>query len=557
MRLKVPAFLLCCLGPLWGTTYYVSNSGSDSNNGTSAGTPWQTIAHVNAQTFSPGDSVLFQAGGLWREELDFPSSGTAGNVITIGSYGSGAQPIITGANVITGWTVYSGNVWQATVTTAVNVVIFDGILGEDMATSLAGVTGALQWYSTSTILYVYSMTNPGSTIQGGVRVSAINTEGNSYLTITGLDLQGANGTNQYGPTDVSVAGADLYISYGGAYITSSGNTFELTAVYGAKVYGSNQVLFTGDTIRNIAGDYGYTRGDGIDVVGYEIFNGMEWIRTGPSTNITVTGETLTGYFDRQGIAFEDVNGGTISNNSIAYQGPWAPIDIEPQPGWVDENLMIGPSNSIVLSAPPSYAVNAYPSVGIAVNNTSSGSTTGPNILVILNTINVSSIAFTDGIQLQCSAGTITQCTAQSNTIENLAGSSLGIIMSGTIGQAISNTITSTGGHIGFYLEGSTPDPVNSFDIEGNLVSGTFDNGLVVSGAAITATIGQFQTNSFTGNMVSNSKGAYVNLTSPPSLLSIGCNGISYSGWAVANLSINSGNVIQMGCGTTTSIGGAP
>ena len=100
--MKYLLFLLCL--PLTAATYYVSNSGSDSNNGTSAGTPWQTIAHVNAQSFSPGDSILFQDGGIWREQLIVPSAGSGGNKITIASYGSGAPPVISGSNVISGWT---------------------------------------------------------------------------------------------------------------------------------------------------------------------------------------------------------------------------------------------------------------------------------------------------------------------------------------------------------------------------------------------------------------------------------------------------------------------
>lgn len=33
------------------TSYYVSNSGWDNNNGTSAATPWQTFKNVNGGTF--------------------------------------------------------------------------------------------------------------------------------------------------------------------------------------------------------------------------------------------------------------------------------------------------------------------------------------------------------------------------------------------------------------------------------------------------------------------------------------------------------------------------
>ena len=40
--------------PAQATTYYVAAAGSDSNNGTESGHPWQTIAQVNGATFSAG-----------------------------------------------------------------------------------------------------------------------------------------------------------------------------------------------------------------------------------------------------------------------------------------------------------------------------------------------------------------------------------------------------------------------------------------------------------------------------------------------------------------------
>jgi hypothetical protein len=75
------------------TTYYVSSStGNDSNNGTSSATAWQTIAHVNGQSFQPGDSVMFKRGDVWNESLTPASSGSSGNPITFDAYGSGAAP---------------------------------------------------------------------------------------------------------------------------------------------------------------------------------------------------------------------------------------------------------------------------------------------------------------------------------------------------------------------------------------------------------------------------------------------------------------------------------
>lgn len=79
------------------TTYYVSSSsGSDSNDGCSSSTPWQSLTKVNGTTFSAGNQILFQDGGSWTGELQPQGSGSSGSQITVSSYGSGAAPIING-----------------------------------------------------------------------------------------------------------------------------------------------------------------------------------------------------------------------------------------------------------------------------------------------------------------------------------------------------------------------------------------------------------------------------------------------------------------------------
>jgi hypothetical protein len=77
MRLKLLILFLIglCGHPANATTYYVASTGSDSNNGTSMRTPCRTIAHVNAQSFRAGDSILFHRGDTWREQLAPPIVG--------------------------------------------------------------------------------------------------------------------------------------------------------------------------------------------------------------------------------------------------------------------------------------------------------------------------------------------------------------------------------------------------------------------------------------------------------------------------------------------------
>ena len=102
-------FSMCCFifytttAKASGTTYYVSNCGTignDSNNGTATSTPWLTIAKVNSSTFNPGDSILLNRSCTWREQMTVPSSGTSGNLITFGAYGSGADPLLNGSSLL-------------------------------------------------------------------------------------------------------------------------------------------------------------------------------------------------------------------------------------------------------------------------------------------------------------------------------------------------------------------------------------------------------------------------------------------------------------------------
>ncbi len=92
------------------TVYYVDSvSGSDSNNGTSLSTPWQTLANINATTFQPGDRILLKCGGVWNGQLYPKGSGTSALPITISSYGTGSRPVVNGGSLAQGAAVYLYN----------------------------------------------------------------------------------------------------------------------------------------------------------------------------------------------------------------------------------------------------------------------------------------------------------------------------------------------------------------------------------------------------------------------------------------------------------------
>ncbi|MFV0268843.1 MAG: right-handed parallel beta-helix repeat-containing protein [Draconibacterium sp.] len=107
-------------------TYYVSNSGNDSNPGTSTSLPWKTLEKVNGRTFSPGDQILFNRGDEWVGTISVTSRGSSGSPIVYGAYGTGAKPVITGGQKITGWEKHSGNIYKASVDRAVSQVFING-----------------------------------------------------------------------------------------------------------------------------------------------------------------------------------------------------------------------------------------------------------------------------------------------------------------------------------------------------------------------------------------------------------------------------------------------
>ncbi len=77
------------------TTYYVANSGSDSNSGTSADAPFASIDKLNTLTFAPGDRILFKKGDTFVGTFKPQGSGIEGYPIVVSSYGEGdARPVL-------------------------------------------------------------------------------------------------------------------------------------------------------------------------------------------------------------------------------------------------------------------------------------------------------------------------------------------------------------------------------------------------------------------------------------------------------------------------------
>jgi len=163
--------------PALAAQYYVSNSGADSNSGTSPATPWKTLGQVNAQAFNPGDTIYLQRGGVWNEPLVPLSSGSSGSPIAFDAYGTGPAPVITAAAPIPfaggSWSYVSGNTWKASIPSTigsptVNLVQFGSVYGRKQPYGSgcpSSIVSKYDWCLSWPSLYVYSPagTNPVAT----------------------------------------------------------------------------------------------------------------------------------------------------------------------------------------------------------------------------------------------------------------------------------------------------------------------------------------------------------------------------------------------------------
>jgi hypothetical protein len=202
-----------------GTTYYVSSSaGSDANAGTSASAAWQTVTKVNGQAFVPGDSILFQRGGVWNESLVPPSSGVAGNAITFDAYGAGAAPNLTGYYAVasSAWVLVAGNAWRTALPstyTTVNFCLFGSVWGQKVAAATSNLQGPWDFYFANGSLYVYSLGNPSSYYSAAIvpmalsNAPVIDVNAKSWLTFQHLLV---NWFDEYG---VYVQGASDHLVF--------------------------------------------------------------------------------------------------------------------------------------------------------------------------------------------------------------------------------------------------------------------------------------------------------------------------------------------------------
>lgn len=158
-----------------GTTYYVSYTGSNSNDGLTPATAWYSTTAVaaNSSKLQAGDVVLFERGGVYRGTTRMVSG------VSYGAYGTGAKPCLyagprnyADASL---WEAYATNIWRVDVGSMADVgnIVFEH--GEVCASdykicdptlmTTANLLNDFQYYHDETNGYIYmyyAQGNPGA-----------------------------------------------------------------------------------------------------------------------------------------------------------------------------------------------------------------------------------------------------------------------------------------------------------------------------------------------------------------------------------------------------------
>jgi hypothetical protein len=212
---------------LLANTYYVATTGSDSNPGTLS-MPFQHI-QTAASMMVAGDTCYILSG-TYRETIVPANSGTALAPITFEPYGTAAVTV-SGANVVTGWTVYSGGIYQAP---------FTGSLGDQDQVFVDGTMMNLARWPHTTLDVSRAVT---SVATGGTYNATANPDGSYTGTFTDPALTqpagffngatihalfGPNWTAQTGTvTNYTPGSVQFNWHFSSIYYPQAGNTYYL------------------------------------------------------------------------------------------------------------------------------------------------------------------------------------------------------------------------------------------------------------------------------------------------------------------------------------------
>jgi len=250
------------------TTYYVSTTGNDTNNG-SIEHPFGTINHALSFAY-PGDIVYLRAGDYRIAEgegtINFPRNGTADNPIRLGGYNDEDVNII-GSIQLTEWSQYSGNIYRRSAPGIdIEGLFEDGQRlihplyyenGNRVHPPISYIDSSGKWTIQDNYVYLWAFNNdnPESHDVQASQVKGIVASKN-YLVIENLNILYTQRTGADAGGGISISGDNVIVNncIVGKNSCGNGNAY---AVY---FYGSSNCVLSNSTIF----DSHYWGGDGAD-----------------------------------------------------------------------------------------------------------------------------------------------------------------------------------------------------------------------------------------------------------------------------------------------------
>lgn len=344
-------FFLTCFNA-GATNWYFSASGNDANIG-NIGSPWRTIAKFNSVFASkaPGDFFLFNRGDVFYGSMVISRSGSSGLPITIGAYGTGANPVITGFTSVSAWTNLGANVWESTSAVStlaqLNMVLINGV---NIAMGRYPNSGWLTYQSFSTSTSITSSSiNSAVTNWTGAEVvirkaswimdrgPITSHSGGTLNYITGTFSPVYNGVNGHGffiqnDTRTLDAANEWYYSSTTKkiriYSTSSPSSVQVTTVDTlVKINARNYITFDGVTFTGSNKMMFQTNGSNIKIQNCNLYyNGVDGVwgsgaqSANTSPNFIFQNNTIN-YTNNNAINLREAfNGCLIQNNIIRNTG---------------------------------------------------------------------------------------------------------------------------------------------------------------------------------------------------------------------------------------------
>jgi hypothetical protein len=232
LRILLLLFMLSFFEAAAQNTFYVSSQGNDSNNGLSPSAPRKTIPYLQ-----PGKTYLLNRGDTLYFSIGATSNPNASGKIRVASYGSGNKPVLSLYKKIrpSAWVKHSGNVWKVNISSGadftglkstnsnVGFLKVGGRIYGNKLSALNALSGAWDFYSDDTYLYVFNGQNPSqSQVQASCNVSGIELSDNMEVSDISICGSGAHGISAHERSNVTLSGIDISET-GGSFLPGYGN----------------------------------------------------------------------------------------------------------------------------------------------------------------------------------------------------------------------------------------------------------------------------------------------------------------------------------------------